>query len=179
MRDPILKRVSVIHQGCCLVSCCSDEGCVLDVSGWSEPRLAVIGGTRYQRAHNFNDPLCDFTLFGRDSGRFVCAVEMKGGRNLEAKHAIQQIQGGLTIAEQMFGSDEVDIWHPILLCHGYPSNWWDIRFLSSGNNVVEFHGQRKRVELQECGTSLNDLLQGEARFDQTNGEQGNAYAIRE
>ena len=158
MGERFPAQVRIQHDNCCLVSRCADEGCELDISGWPEPLLVVIGGSRYQRAHDFNDALCDFTLFGRDSRRFVCAVEMKGGKNLNAKHAIQQIQSGLTIAAEIFGGDEVDVWHPILLCHGEPYRFADRRYLSSGNNVVEFHGQRKRVELHKCGCSLNDLL---------------------
>ena len=156
-------RVLEKHNNCCLVSRCADEGCEMDVSGWPEPFLVVIGGTPYQSAHHVNHPLCDFTVFGRDSRRFVCAVEMKSGKNLHAKHAIQQIQGGLAIASDIFGEDEVDVWHPILLCHGV-ENSWDKRFLASGNNFVEFHGQRKLVELHRCGRSLNDVLRGLARL---------------
>ena len=164
MSDQFPVQVLVQHKSCCLVSDCTDEGCELDTSGWSEPQLFVIGGTPFQRVHHFNDPLCDFTLFGLDSRRFVCAVEMKGGRNLDAKHAVQQIQGGLTIAAEIFSGEEVDVWHPILLCHRGPDRFADKRFLLSGDNFVEFHGRRKLVELHRCGCSLSDVLHGVGRL---------------
>ena len=100
------------HLNCCLVSDCEDECCELMVDGWSIPPLTLIRGGDYQRTHRPKGPLCDFTIFGRSSKRFVCAVEMKGGNNLETKHAVEQIQAGLLIAESMVQPGEVRLLVP-------------------------------------------------------------------
>ena len=152
--DKIIQQ----HLNCCLVPECEDECCELMVDGWSIPPLALIRGRDYQHFHRLKGPLCDFTIFGRSSKRFVCAIEMKGGNNLQAKHAVEQIQAGLLIAESMVQPGEYDNWYPILLRFDDAGNDWDIRFLASPNAYVRFHGARARVELHECGSRLDDIL---------------------
>ena len=151
-------RNSELHPYCCLASECIDEGCELNIEGWPVPPLTVIGGTQYQSNHTHEGPLCDFTLFGRDPWRFVCAVEMKSGFNLDAKHAVAQIQEGLAIAEANFAKDEVERWYPVLLHNCGAGNFFDKRFLLSNRAYVKFHGDRVRVELHECGSRLSDIL---------------------
>ena len=151
------ERVSEQHPYCCTVSKCIDEGCELNIEGWPIPPLIIIGGDQYQRAHRAGGALCDFTLFGRSPERFVCAVEMKGGKNLDAKHAVDQIKGGLAIAESNFAKGEVDRWYPVLL-HRYEGNYFDKRFLFSSNAIVAFHGEKLRVEMHKCGSCLSDIL---------------------
>ena len=135
-RSKFPDRISEQHPYCCLVSGCSEEGCELNIEGWAIPPLIVIGGTQYQSNHGHNGPLCDFTLFGTIPTSFVCAIEMKGGNNLDAKHAVEQIQAGLAIAESLSTTEEVDHWFPILLHHRGAGNFWDKRFLSSNNAFV-------------------------------------------
>ena len=147
-----------LHRDCCLVSECEDECCVLNVEGWPIPPLTLIKGGEYQSNHRFRGPLCDFIIFGRSTKRFVCAVEMKGGQNLDAKHAVEQIQAGLKVAESMVHPSEYDNWYPVLLRFDDAGNSWDKRYLASNRAYVRFHGVRARVELHECGCRLADIL---------------------
>ena len=152
--DPVYQQ----HKFCCVMSQCSDEGCDLDVRGWAIPPLTVIEGTTYQSIHKPGGPLCDFTLFGRSSQSFVCAIEMKGGHNLEAGHAIDQIQAGLQLAESMASNRDVDWWVPVLLRHPGSGSYWDFRLLLSNRSRVKFHGRAKTVEQHDCGCSLESIL---------------------
>ena len=146
------------HKLCCVVSQCTDEGCDLNVHGWTIPPLAVLDGTTYQRIHMLAGPLCDFVVLGHSTRSFICAVEMKGGANLDAKHAIDQIQAGLRLTETMVSQEDVDHWVPVLLRHPGAGNFWDLRILNSHRAKVKFHKEEKTVERRDCGCSLDDIL---------------------
>ena len=152
-------RISQQHTQCCLVTQFDDEGCELSLDGWTGAQFCAIGGTQYQSNHWYKGPLCDFLLFGSSPVPFVCALEMKGGKNLDAKHAVDQIQAGLSIAESNLTKDEIDRWYPILLHHRDAGNFWDLRLLASSKAIVKFHGDRRRVERHECGSHLGDIVE--------------------
>ena len=83
---------------------------------------------------------------------------MKGGANLDAKHAIDQIQAGLRLTEAIVSQQDVDHWVPVLLRHPGAGNFWDLRILNSQRAKVTFHKEEKTVERHDCGCSLYDIL---------------------
>ena len=150
------ERIHNQFHDCCLTDCYEDEGCRIDIRGFNPGSLTTIHGTKHQHClkHRGSGRLCDRLIFGRldNSNRnFVCAAELKGGKNLDASVAIGQIQGGLTLAHGMLGSELMVDWHPLLFYGG--------RLRGQGLNLlrskkVSFGGKKKLVDRVECGASL-------------------------
>ena len=146
------------YHDCCLTDCYEDAGCRIDIGGFNPGSLTTIHGTKHQHClkHKHQTPgrLCDRLIFGRLDNLtrdFVCAAELKGGKNLDASVAIGQIQGGLTLAHGMLGNRSTVDWYPLLFYGG--------RLRGHGLDLlrtrrVSFRGKKKSVDQVECGSSL-------------------------
>ena len=139
----------------CLTRSCSERGCglQLDVGG---PRSRVIlHGTKYQKTKGFTEKLCDRIVFCRANGLILAAVELKGGGTIRMSQAIDQIQNGLRVANDILAGRPVDDWVPLLLYSGRMRSD-ETRLLR--NKPVGFRGERKVVEKRDCGTRLSAVL---------------------
>ena len=143
------------HQGCCITKSAKEKNCGLQLDAASSTSLAIIHGTRYQKAHDFTDKLCDRILFCGQHDFFVAAVELKGGKNVHMSEAIEQIQNGLSVAKDILGSRPVAEWFPLLLYSGSMASY-ETKLLQTKS--VEFRGERKNVIKRDCGIRLSVVL---------------------
>ena len=144
------------YRDCCLTDSYEDEGCKIDVSGFNPGSLTTIHGTKHQDCSKHQRPgrLCDRLIFGRVDNLnrdFVCAAELKGGRNLDASVAIEQIQNGLTLAHGMLGNRSTVDWYPLLF-YGGRLRGHGLDLLRS--RKVSFGGKKRLVDRVDCGASL-------------------------
>jgi hypothetical protein len=124
----------------------------------SEAHWKAIHGTRYQKSRRYSDKLCDRIVFCAWKGLYVAAVELKGGKNSDVRHARDQIQNGLTIAQGAVQQDSVTDWFPLLLTSKQLSTA-ELRLLRL--NPVSFRNQPPKVVIRrDCGTSFHDIIQG-------------------
>lgn len=148
------------YDGCCLTDSYEDEGCRIDISGFYPGTLAAIHGTQNQACHRHQRPgkLCDRLIFGRlDSlnRNFVCAAELKGGKNVHASVAIEQIQSGLSLAHELLGNPSTVAWYPLLF-YGGKLKGHALKLLQQ--KQVTFDGKKRLVDRVDCGSSLMRYL---------------------
>ena len=146
------------YHGCCLTNCYEDEGCRIDIGGFNLGALTTIHGTKHQHCpkHKQRGPgrLCDRLIFGRLDNLnrdFVCAAELKGGKNLDASVAIRQIQGGLDLAHGILDGRSTVDWYPLLFYSG-GARGPGLKLLRS--KKVSFGGKKKLVDRVDCGSIL-------------------------
>ena len=153
------------YHDCCLTNCYEDEGCRIDIGGFNSGSLTTIHGTKHQHCLKHRSPgrLCDRLIFGQLDNLnrdFVCAAELKGGKNLDASVAINQIQSGLTLAHGMLGNRPTVDWYPLLF-YGGKLRGHGLDLLRSRR--VSFRGKKKLVERVHCGSNLLRYLSGSRR----------------
>ncbi len=143
---------------CCLTESYSEPNCRIDVSGLDSSELATVHGDLNQRCRNHGGPsrLCDrlifgLLIFGRLNDDFICAAELKGGRNPEVPKAIRQIQGGLELARSILGGRTIERWYPLLFFSGKMKGN-DLRTLQT--RTVSYGGKKRLIDRLDCGSSL-------------------------
>ena len=141
------------HGDCCLTDSYSEPNCRIDVSGLEDSDLATVHGDRNQSCpkHGVAARLCDRLIFGRFNGDFICAAELKGGKNPEVPKAISQIQGGLELARAILRNRTIDRWYPLLFFRG-KMRGNDLRAIQT--RTVSYGGKRKLIDRVDCGSSL-------------------------
>ena len=142
---------------CCLTDSYVDQNCRINVSEMGDSELATIHGDLIQQCpkHKVATRLCDRLIFGRSNGDFICAAELKGGRNPEVPKAISQIQGGLELARSILRNRTIEKWYPLLFFRGRMKGN-DFRAIQT--RTVSYGGKRKLVDRIDCGSSLLDYL---------------------
>ncbi len=142
---------------CCLTDSYSEPNCRMDVSGLEDSELATIHGDLNQscRNHGVASRLCDRLMFGKLHGDFICAAELKGGRNPEVPKAISQIQGGLNLARSILRNRTIEKWYPLLFFRG-KMRGNDLRVIQT--RTVSYGGKKKLVDRIDCGSSLRAYL---------------------
>ena len=147
------ESIRSTHGDCCLTDSYTEPNCRIDISGLESSNLATVHGDLSQRCrkHGVASRLCDRLIFGRLNDDFICAAELKGGRNADVPKAISQIQGGLNLARSILGSRLVDKWYPLLFFRG-SMRGNDLRTLQT--RTVSYGGKKKLVDRIDCGSSL-------------------------
>jgi hypothetical protein len=87
----------------------------------------------------------------------VVVIEMKGGRNVEARAAADQVQAGATMIEStsQFTNVAVDL-YPVVLHSGIKhANEYKVL----ARRKVVFRGRKYGILLKRCGSRLQDILQ--------------------
>ena len=150
-----IANIRRAHQDCCLTDCYTDEGCGLDVRDIPLASLTTIHGSHHQARHNRPGRLCDRVIIGESGDGFVCAVEFKGGNNIDMSGAIEQIQGGLRLAAELLPGQPPGKWHPLLLYSGSmgPREKDLLR-----KTRVGYKGSKALVDRLNCGASLLNYL---------------------
>ena len=157
----IQSRISRIREtyNDCTSSSLLENKCRLQLDGVDHQSLVVIDGTTYQSNRVFTGKLCDGIIFFQGHTLFVAAVELKSGRSVRLSDAIEQIQGGLTVANHILGRvSEGRItadWSAILLFSGgmHPRDLSTLR-----NRRVSFRGAARTIEKHDCGIRLSDIM---------------------
>ena len=145
------------HRDCCITDSYEDEGCRLDMRGLPQETLTTIHGSNYQANHRWPGRLCDRIIIGESGNGFVCAVEFKGGNNIDMSVAIEQIQRGLELAAAMLPGQQPGKWRPLLLYSGSRGKREQKLLM---RNKVAYKGQKVRVDCIDCGASLLNYLGG-------------------
>ena len=162
-QDPVISNLRHEHRDCCLTDSYQEYNCRLDVRGLDGASLTTLHGSSYQLNHAWQGRLCDRILFGQHNGSFVCAVELKGGRNIIMSDAINQIQRGLDLAASLLPPRAAEKWYPLLLYSGSMSGR-ERNLIRS--KTVSYRGKSVRVDRIDCGSSLLDYLNGQKRNQQ-------------
>lgn len=136
----------------CVTRSCREGGCGLTLEHLSN--RVIIDGSKYQKTYGFGGKLCDRIVLCQDDGFVLAAVELKGGKSTRITAAIEQIQGGLTLAEEILSGVEVAGWLPLLLYSGHIHRN-DAPVLR--NRAVSFRGDKKPVVKEDCGASLKEI----------------------
>ena len=138
---------------CCLTNSYSEPNCRIDVSGLESAELATVHGDQNQNCPEHKRPnrLCDRLIFGQLNDDFICAAELKGGRNGEIPKAIRQIQGGLNLARSILGNRNIERWYPLLFFRG-KLRGNDLRTIQT--RTVSYGGKKKLVDRIDCGSNL-------------------------
>ena len=141
------------HGNCCLTESYTEPNCRIDISGLETAELATVHGDQNQQCPKHKRParLCDRLIFGRLNGDFICAAELKGGRNPEVPKAISQIQGGLELARTILRNRTIEKWYPLLFFRG-KMRGNDLRAIQT--RTVSYGGKRKLIDRIDCGSSL-------------------------
>ena len=149
----LAESIRDTYGNCCLTDSFTEPNCRIDVSGLEDSRLATIHGDFNQRCpnHGVATRLCDRLIFGRLNENFICAAELKGGRNPEVPKAVRQIQGGLDLARSILGNRVIERWYPLLFARG--------KIKGTGKRVlqtrrVSYGGKKKLVDQLDCGSNL-------------------------
>ncbi len=119
----------------------------------------MLNGTRYQREHNYSDRLCDRIVFGHREGKyFVCAVELKGGKNVDVGEAVEQIRNGLLVAAHCLAGHSAATWYPILLFSGHLGVIGTTKLRTSQITLPDIRGNLPEIIKRNCGTTLAAIL---------------------
>ncbi len=149
----LAESIRDTYGDCCLTDSYSEPNCRIDVSGLKTEGLATVHGDQNQSCpkHRVASRLCDRLIFGWLSEDFICAAELKGGRNPEVPKAISQIQGGLELARSILRNRTIEKWYPVLFFRGKMKGN-DLRAIQT--KTVSYGGKRKLVDRIDCGSSL-------------------------
>ena len=139
----------------CLTRSCRERGCGLQLDVGGRGSRVIVHGTKYQKVERFTKKLCDRIVFCRANGLILAAVELKGGGTIRMSQAIEQIQNGLRVADDILEGRPVDGWVPLLLYSGR-MRLNETRLLQ--NRRVKFRGEPKVVVKRDCGARLSAVL---------------------
>jgi hypothetical protein len=142
---------------CCLTDSYAEPNCRINVSGLEDSELTAIHGDLNQGCRDHKSParLCDRIIYGRLDRDFICAAEIKGGRNPEVPKSIRQIQGGLDLARSILQNRTIESWYPLLFSSGKMKGN-DLRTLQTRR--VSYGGKKKLIDRLNCGSSLLNYL---------------------
>ena len=157
--DRVVERIRQDHQDCCLTSNCRESGCSIGLRGLNGSLMVIIHGTRYQRTHGYPHRLSDRIIFSAEYQGFIGVIELKSGRSpLRLRPTIDQVRGGLRVAEQLLDGLSVYQWHAALAFSGNmrPEAATALRARQS---LVQFQGHSSAVTKRDCRTELADVVQ--------------------
>ena len=155
----VIDRIRRFHRNCCITDSYEENNCGLNLGGLDRTALIAIHGTRYQaerdHRHFIRGRLCDRVIFGRADEEFLCAVELKGGRSADVSIAIDQIQGGLNLADSLLAGTEIKWWRALL---AYSGSIPRQESAVLGRKTVVYKGRKRNVRRINCGSRLLDYL---------------------
>ena len=153
----VAEAIRNTYGDCCLTNSYTDQNCSIDISGLDRSDLATVHGDQNQSCQEHKRPnrLCDRLVFGQLDGDFLCAIELKGGKNPGVPTAIRQIQGGLELARSILQNHPLKRWYPLLFFNGKMKGN-DLRTLQTRR--VSYGGKKKLIDQIDCGSSLFSYL---------------------
>ncbi len=155
---PVVNRLRQEHRHCCLTTNCREKGCFIGLRGFNGSLMVIVHGGRYQKAHRFSDRLSDRIIISSENEGFIGVVELKSGTSSpKLQPVINQIRGGLQVAEQLLDGILIDQWHPILAFSG------NVRpemaaALRAKENLVRFQERGGQVIRRDCNTELAEVV---------------------
>ena len=157
--DAAINRIRSDHQDCCLTDSYEENNCGLNFSGLDTSSLTTIHGSKYQaqedRHHTNRGRLCDRVIFGKGDEYFLCAAEFKGGLSADISVAIDQVQGGLVLADSLLTGREISWWRAFIV---YSGSMPKQESAVLGKKKVSYKGRKRNVRRIDCGSRLLDHL---------------------
>ena len=95
---------------------CREGNCAVSLDGIDKSDILIINGSDYQRIYSCGQRLCDCMVLILRRGLTLAAIELKGGKSIDMRHAIDQIQNGLTTANEILEERAIRSWVPLLFC---------------------------------------------------------------
>lgn len=149
----------------CHAASCSDSGCSLSLSDVPTPYVLIHIDASEFRIRNGqwrlpdNQRRCDYLFVGGNDevSPWVVPVELTTGRK-EVRDFVEQIDGGIIVANELLPDGIRYRFNPVGGCHLRALRGGVGAELRKQNNYVNFRGQRRGIELVECGTRLVDAL---------------------
>lgn len=149
----------------CHATSCSDSGCALPMSDAPAPYVLVhidapafrVRGSQWRLPDD--QRRCDFLFVGGDDDErpWVAPVELTTGRK-EVSDFVAQISGGIMVADELLPEGIRYRFNPVGGCHRKALRSGVGTELRKQNNYVNFRGQRRGIELVECGAELVNAL---------------------
>lgn len=154
-----INRIRNTHQDCCLTDSYDENNCGLNLTGLDSASLTTIHGSQYQaqrdRRHPIGGRLCDRVIFGRTDEDFLCVTEFKGGQSADMSVAIDQIQGGLDLADFLLSGREIAWWRAFIVYRGSMPKQESAVL---GKKKVAYKGRKRNARRIDCGSRLLDHL---------------------
>ena len=94
-------------------------------------------------------------IFGRTDEDFLCVAEFKGGQSADMSVAIDQIQGGLDLADMLLSGREIEWWRAFIVYRGSMPKQESAVL---GKKKVTYKGRKRNACRIDCGSRLLDHL---------------------
>ena len=132
--------------------------CSVDLSGISENDRIVADLDKIFPAGRVGKNQCECVLFYFDAvGNFVVVpIELKGGGNVDASQAVEQLKSGAAFAINHTPKNVKTICRPVLFHNGISRS--GIRQLNKSQSRVRFQGKLFEIRTTRCGGKLRDVL---------------------
>ena len=153
MTSELLMHAVRRHCSCCFVSSCSEGKCEIRLP----QSCSCLSGTLYQSNHNSSIRLCDCIVFwSQRTSDIASAVELKGG-GMPANRALDQLQGGANVVEQMVEPQrQIRFYAVLVLRRLHPMEARVLR-----RRRITFRGRARLAIIAHCGDRLEDVLRSE------------------
>ena len=132
--------------------------CSVDLTDVSENDRVVIDLDKIFPAGREGRNQCECILFYFDNAEnfVVVPIELKGGSNVDASHAAEQLKGGAAFAIDYTPRGVKSICRPVLFCNGMSKA--EYRQLKKPQSKVLFGGKPSEIKTARCGGKLADVL---------------------
>ena len=132
--------------------------CSVDLTGVSEDDRVVVDIDRVFPAGQEAKNQCECVLFYFDDGGsfIVVPIELKGGGNIDASEAVQQLKAGADFATAYIPSASKTICYPVLFHNGISKA--EITRLKKNHSRVRLRGKSFEIKTARCGGKLADVL---------------------
>ena len=132
--------------------------CSTDLTGVSEIDRIVVDLDKVFPSGQQGKNQCECVLFYfDDAGNFVVVpIELKGGGNVDASQAAEQLKGGATFAIDYIPRGVENVCRPILFCNSISTA--EVKRLKKPQSQVLFGGRLFEIKTARCGDKLADVL---------------------
>jgi len=132
--------------------------CSTDLTGVSENDRVVVDLDKVFPSGQEGENQCECVIFYFDDTEnfVVVPIELKGGRNVDASEAVEQLKGGAAFASDYTPSGIKSICRPILFCRSISTA--EVRQLKKRQSQVPFGGKSFEIQTARCGRKLADVL---------------------
>ena len=132
--------------------------CSADLTGVSENDRVVADLDKIFPVGQEGKNQCECVLFYfDDAGNFVVVpIELKGGGNVDASEAAEQLKGGAAFAIDFTPKSVRSICRPVLFHNGISK--MEVRQLNKNQSRVRFRGESFEIKTTRCGGRLADVL---------------------
>lgn len=133
------------------------SGCSLSLRDAPSKRIIVDFDKPMRRVRTQDDARCDYLFVAEAEDRlgWVLPIEMKGG-NVDATHALRQLQAGARETEKIVPQDTEFRFRPVLAFGTLHKA--QLNRMKDPRNQIRFRGITEAARLIRCGTPLTNVL---------------------